>query len=434
MTLTAEQLLEGFSRFIGDWWSSTTTAAGTTTELYDTALGFVGDNMHVDNWFRITSGTADNQIRRALPPFNAATGGVTVQPAYSAAIDAAVTYEMHRYHPQDKWAALDAARLAVLKWVFKEVRDDTLMGDGRSDEFRLPSAVEWGPEFAFIEDPLPPDADWNLIDASNARGKAVEDWSASANVTASTYARTTYDKRVPKHEDTCVKLVYTDNASDGTYTLSTFRSGVSASALAARRVEFGIWVHSEVAGVVAEIVTDAGTLETSSAHQGGGWEFLTASDDMPQTAPSSVSVRVRFPTGGTTRVVYVENAFFVLGRLPSMFHDEAAIDVSADNTLRLVQLRGIPPERRQIRLIGKAPLTAVGTANPATGSMEVDEKSAQILYAEAAEQLFGLELLNQPAQRDVLARIAAVRDRRKEYQQTWKYRSKQGRLVSPFAW
>src|SRR5574337_404335 len=99
MTLTGEEVLEGFSRFISDWWESTTTSLGTTTTLIDTLLGRRGDDSLVDNYFRITSGALANVIRRAISPFTATTGEVTVQPAFASAPAASVTYQMHRYDP-----------------------------------------------------------------------------------------------------------------------------------------------------------------------------------------------------------------------------------------------------------------------------------------------------------------------------------------------
>ncbi|MCZ2109081.1 MAG: hypothetical protein LC118_05855 [Dehalococcoidia bacterium] len=116
----------------------------------------------------------------------------------------------------EKWRALDRARLAVLPWLFKEVRDDTITADGRSDEFPIPAAVDWGPEACYIETPLDVGADWNLITDADARGKEASNWTAS-NVTVSTKTRSGADGLIPKHEDTCLKLVTTGT---WTYTLT----------------------------------------------------------------------------------------------------------------------------------------------------------------------------------------------------------------------
>ena len=435
MALTGEELLEGFSRFIGDWWDSTLTATGTTTTLIDTLLGRKGDNSHVHNYFRITSGALDNVIRRSIVPFTASTGEVTVQPAFASAPASGVTYEMHKYDPMDKWQALDAARLAVLPWVFREIRDDTLFGDGRTDEFAIPSTVEWGPEAAMIEQRLPVDAEWNLLTGDNARLKIAGNWTATASVVETDYATTIHDKIIPRFQTSAVKLVYTDGGSDGTYTLpvANMRSGITAANVAGRHVELGLMVYSEVAGVLARIVTDVGTLVSSSAHQGRGWEFLTCEGDVGQTNATTFSARLVFPTGGSTKVVYLEEAFLTLGNLPARFREDMAVEVEYDATTRRVWFRDVIPRGYQVRLVGKAPLTALGDTTPWTGSMEADAKSAMILYAQAAEELFGLELLSQPAQRDVLTRIATVKDKRRDYQMTWKYRMRSGRLVSPFA-
>lgn len=442
MTLTREQALTGFSKFISDYWASTTTAAGASngTTLVDTLLGRNGDDSVSDRYFRVTSGTATQQIRRALgsQSFQSATGEVTVQPSFSAQIATSVTYEMHKYDPADKIAALNEARLAVLPWVFKEVRDDTLTGDGRTDEFPLPSTVEWGPELAMIEERIPAGAEWNLLTEHNAEVTTSGNWVAAGGVVATDYSQQHHDKIVPRFQPSAVKLVYTDAGTDGTYTIpvANMRSGVTAVNVAGRHVELGLMVYCEVAGPVAEIITDAGTLVTSSAHQGRGWELLTCEGDVGQANATTFSARIRFPNSGLAahRLAYFEEAFLVLGNLPSRFIEEHAIEVEYDDTSRRVYMRGRPSKGYHIRLVGKAPISAIEYANMTTATVEVDEKSAQIWYADAAEKLFGHEILSQPAQRDVLGRIATVKEKRTMFQKTWKYRMKQGRLASPFQW
>lgn len=436
MALTGEELLEGFSRFIGDWWESTTTGTGTTSTLLDTLLGRLGDDGWADRYVRITSGTNDNAIRRSLIPFTSATGEVTVQPAFSAAVASGVTYQMHKYDPMEKWAALDAARLAVLPWVFEEVRDDTITGNGRNDEFQLPPAVAWGPEVALLERRLSVDSEWNLLTGDNARLQTAGDWVAANGVSEADYSQLHLDDVVPRFQPYCVRLTYTDSGSNGTYTLpvANMRSGVTASLVAGRHVELGLMVYSEVSGIMARIVTDAGTLVSSSAHQGRGWEFLTCEADVGQTNATTFSAQLVFPTGGSVFNAFLEEAFLVLGNLPSRFPQDGdiALEVEYDNTIQRVWFNSPIPKGYHVRLIGKTPITALGDTTPWSGSMEVDERSAMILYAEAAEQLFGSEILSQPAQRDVMARIAVIKSKRKDYQKQWKYRMRPGRLVSPF--
>jgi hypothetical protein len=436
MALDGEALLKGFSEFIFDWWEKTTTSAGAAdgSSLIDTQLGRKGDNALIDNYFRITSGDADNEISRGIVPFTSATGSMSIRPPFTSQIASSVTYQMHKHDPDAKWRSLDAARLSVLPWVFQEVHDETITADGRSDEFVIPSAIEWGPELAIIETPTAYDIDWNLLGADDSRGNAVSNWVAADGVVASEFDRVQHDKLVPKHESTCVKLVYTDSGADGTYTLSTFDDGVTAATMAGRQTEFAYWVYSRTAGPVTEIITNAGTLATSSAHLGLGWQFMTVNGEVAPDNSTAFEVRLRFPNAGAAahRTVYVEHAFVALGQVTSQFLDEHVVEVERDDTLKRFWLRGVPRQGRNIRLIGKAPLTALGDTAPQSGSMEVDEKSAKILYAAAARELFGGELLNQPAQRDVLTRISVIEDKRKAYQSTWKYKTHAAGIVSPY--
>lgn len=422
-TLTGEELLAGFSKFIGDYWQSTTTATGTSTTLVDNTLGRWGDNALVDRFIRRT---ATEEVRRAIVPFTRATGELTVQPAFSTSVGSGITYQLHRYDPVEKWRALDTARLAVLPWLFKEVRDDTVTADGRNDEFPIPAAVDWGPELCYIETPLDVGADWNLITDADARGKEASNWTAS-NVTVSTYAKTSADALIPKHEDTCLKLVTTGT---WTYTLTVSNfDGITAASAAGRHVEYGMWVYSLSTSPALKLLTDAGTLATGTAHQGKGWELLRVEGDVAADNATTLSVQL---AGSGTLTLYRENAFFVFGQLPNPFDEDHPLRVERDETIQRFRLPGIPLRGRQIRLIGKAPLSALGTSGQAAATMELNERSAQILYAAAAEELFGLELLSSPAMKDVLSRIAVVKDKRKAFQKEWKHRAPAGRVVSPY--
>ena len=439
MVLTGSQLLTGFSRFLNDHWSSTTTSAGTAggTTLVDTLLGRWGDRAVQDMYFRWTdaSGPTQYQFRRATN-FTASSGTATLLPAFDAQVPTSGTYDMHRYDPDDKFEALDVARIESNDVLFQEIHDDTTTTDGRSLEFTIPSSIRQGPTHAIIETPLGVHESWNVL--SEADGLTTDNWTAAGGVVASTVTQDSIADIIPKDENSATRLVYTDAGSDGTYTqaVADMVSDFSAVRSAGRRMVVGWWVHSRDAGPVVEIVDDDGTAVTSSAHQGLGWEFLSGEADIAVANATTLSVRIRFPNSGSAahRRVHLQHRFLSFEGLPSAYQKEHFVQIERDDTLKVFWLHSVPLRGRQIRLIGKDLLTALGTtaATQVTNSMELDDPAAELLYAKAAELLLGKEVLATPKFETIAARIAVVSARERDLVKQWAYTPKAGRVRSPY--
>ena len=95
----------------------------------------------------------------------------------------------------------------------------------------------------------------------------------------------------------------------------------------------------------------------------------------------------------------------------------------------------LPPRGYQIRLQGKAPLTALGTDLTAqtTNSMEVDAKSATILYARAAELLLEWGAIVSDDVAAVQQRIVQVQKRAERNQRQWADTAEAPGFMSPWA-
>ncbi len=436
MAKTGEVLLGEFSDFLGDRFASTTTAAGASdgSTLVDSLLKQFSEDV-IEGWFlRIDEPAhgALHEIRRITSHADA-TGTENLASDFSAQLGSGITYELHRYDPARKFAALDRARLKIADDVFVILRDETITGDGRNNEFRTPTAFSRGPSAAVIEDPLEVDAVWNLLE--NPRLSATTSWTAAAGLAAETFSRNSIDDIIPRHEQTCLKLTYTTGGSDGTLTqvVGDMASDFSAGRAAGRVLEAGIWVYSLTAGLFVEIVHDTASF-TSTAHQGFGWEFLRARGEVPQGNSTLLSVRIRFPSG-TSAVAYAERAWLVYDNIPDFYYDREPVSTLYDNSLKRFWFdRGTPPRGHQIRLFGREPVTALGTVLSAAASneMEVDDASSQILYAEAARVLLGDDVMNSEDLGGVAERIAWVEREHDELAMKWPFVPNEGRIRGPY--
>lgn len=384
MPLTGEELLQGFSESIGDWWSSTATSTETDKgQLTDTALQAYDEDKFDGAWLRVTQADANQYAVRRLAS-GPSTGLVTWEPDLTEAIASGDSYQLHRFDPREKFKALDLARMLAYPQVSILRLDETVTGDGVNKEILIPSTIRKGPVEVWEEEPLDPAAGWNGLSDTNFNTLSAK-WTAGGSATASLYPRSDFDLLAPMFEQNCVKLV-----GSGTYTqaVADMRAGVTAAGLAGRRVTFAMKVYQRGTTGTASITIDhSGTDATSSVHQGKGWEVLTVT----ATIPSSNSVfNVYLTTGGSVTVL-VERAWLIgADRLPLTYPTLLTKRGTVrDDTTQFVRLNRVPRRGYQLRFIGRDPLTSLGqvASTQGTRSMEVDQFSAQLLYAKAARVL-----------------------------------------------
>lgn len=444
MTLTGEQLLDGFSNFIDDQFVSTTTSAGAAdnSTLIDTELRQFGDGGIDGRWIRITSGDNLYKIHR-ISSFSNGSGTAKVQPAFLFQVASGVSYDMHKYHPTRKFAALDAARLQAADDIFKVVFDETITTDGINNEYSIPSTVRRGPGLVFIEEPISPEPGWNFL--YKPRMDDVTAWTASGGATSSlsSITRDFADLMIPKYSDSCLKFLCTfiNGSSDAVITQaqSAFVNGWSAARSAARTMTFAVWVFCTTTSRVRIEIQDVDGTTQSSLHSGRGWELLTVTRTLAATTNTTLNLRVRVVSTSPTassQVIYVDRGWFFYGdKLPSHFPIELAKRIRRDDTTQRIMFLNTPPARRQLRLIGKAPLSSITGASHAltlANTMEIDAISAEILYAKAAEILFQWERLNTENMPQVAQRIMSVRERMPELRMNWDMNLPARRIEGPW--
>ena len=440
MALTGATLLTGLSSFINDDLSSTTTSAGNSggTTLIDTVLTKFGDGQLTGQYIRITLAGGNAWQIRQISDNTQATGTVTVTTAFAGQVVNATTYELHRFAPVLKFRALDKARLTVVDTIYKLVYDDTVTSDGDNDTYPIPSSIDIGPILAIAENPVAFQPAWNFI--ASPMGNDTSVWTA-VGVTAATLTRISGDLLVPRLDDTCTKFTLAASTA-GTYTqvVASMINGATAALAADRPMTFAAWVFcTEASKIRLRILDDSGTVVTSSYHGGAGWELLSAeATAIAGNNATTLSARFVIESTANASTIYWNRAWFYFGEAgrvrDSAFAPEHSIDIRRDDTTARFTLATVPPRGYQIRLIGKAAITALGTtaSTQVTNTMEVSEKTAEVLYAEAAELLLQWERFDTEDSQRTMDRIAGVRERRPKIVQAWAQETPRIRLTSPF--
>lgn len=415
MSLTGAQLLVAFSQFLDDYWSSSTTSAGSTTTAVDTTLQRFGEKANEEAFLRIIedSGTPGNlYLVRRITNFTGST--ITFAPALPQSIESGKDYEIHRWDPAKKFRALDRARILAFPQVANIVVNETLTSDGYTTEVDIPSAIRRGPAQVWVEQPLSPTVSWNLL--TNPHLNSTTGWTATS-VTAAVYTRTINDHVIPKLEDSCIKL--TSGASGN---LSQSTSATIAASMAGRRMSFGAWVYSRTAGCTVSI-TDDSAASTSTTHGGSGWEFLQVSRNITGANATTLTVKIN-PL--TNNAVYVERAFFgQVDRISLNYKTLLPRDgIHRDDDEARLYLKYAAPRGRQYRIVGRTPITSLGTdiTTQNTLTTEVSEQDQDLLLATAARILLTWEGMSSGEIEKSFPMIAVAEARFTELKEDWSRR------------
>lgn len=426
MSLTGGDLLTGFSNFIDDLWSSTTTDNGASggTSVVDTLLGRYGDNFLIDWFIRVTSGTNQYAVRRGLSS-SSGTGTVEVQPAFAAQVTSGTTYELHAYDPKRKFAALDEAIIALSGVLPQIIYSETITLDGVSSEYAIPTSVRKGPVVVQIEEPLAPDVSWNFL--TNPSNNSTTGWTISTNgaEAAAIYTGGSHDLLIPKYDNTCTKITV-PSTTVVTYrqTVANMSSNVTAALASGRRMTGAAWVYCRTASRVSiEIRDDNGQVVTSGTHGGKGWELLVCTGDISAGNATTLTFGIAV-TSGAAIEVFVNNSWFFYGdQMPQLWTDALTFRPRRDGTTQKITLPSYVHGKRQLRLIGFAPLSQLGTtaATQVTNTVEVDAYTAEVLYAKAAQILIGNEVFTAEHLQTISTRIRVAEARLEELSRQWNY-------------
>lgn len=411
---TGEQLLADFSTFIDDSWVSTTTDDGAAdgSTVADEGLRRFGRETRLDGFLRV--GT---NVRRV----NGFTGAVaSVSPPFPSQVASGTAYSFHNYDPAKKMLALDRARLLAYPQLSVVHVDETLMGDGKSREIVVPSSLRKGPIEVWQESPIGTQHAWNLL--TNPDVSSVAGWTSSGGITPTQYQRTRADDVIPRHNPVNVRLVVGAGLQTFTQPASAMQ-GVTASAAAGRRVSFGVFVymsHSAGPGLnaVRAFIEDDNVRSYSEYHTNTGWNFLTLSKDITPVNATTLTVGLETLTNC---VLFVEGAWFLFGDSVPRCFDTLLVKKAVwhDDATHKVFLAAPPDRGHMLRLIGRAPLTALNGSFSA--SMEVDTVAQELLFAKAARSLFTLVGLSSGTVEQNFPKIQEVEARFAEMREDWKH-------------
>lgn len=412
MSLTGAELLRYFSEFLDDYWTSTSTSAGTTTTLVDTALQRFGEKANEEAFLRITedSGTPGNlYLVRRVNNFTGST--LTFAPALPQSVESGKDYEIHKWDPAKKFRALDRARILAFPQVAKIVVDETVTSDGHTTELDIPASIRRGPAQVWAEEPLSPSVDWNLL--TNPQLASATGWTATLS-TVAVYTKTAQDNLVPKLEQSCLKL----SGSASGY-ISQSLSTTLAAAMANRRMSFGVWMYAQTAGGKVGITDDNATVY-SDTHSGNGWEFLQVSKVIYGTNATLLRASIH-PM--TANAVFVERAFFgQIDRISLSYRILIPREgVHRDDNDARLYLKNPAPRGYQYRMVGRTPITSLGTnaTTQNTNTMEVDEEDMDLLLATAARILLTWEGMSSGEIEKTFPMVAIAEQRFKELQTDW---------------
>ena len=439
MSRTGEQILQAISEVLNDWWTSTTTSAGASdgTSLVDTKLQAFGDNRLAGRYARLTE--ASNVVRRASRSTQS-SGTLTFPEPFASQVASGQDYQLHRYEPSLKFKAADQARLEqeIMEKLFQIRLDDTSTSDGTPNQiYDIPSTIVQGPHLAYVEAPVAADTDWNFL--TTPAGDAETGWTAT-NLTLSTRDRETNDLLVPKYESTCQSLQVAAS-TNGTLSqaVASMSNDITAALAKGRKMTFAMWVYCLVAGRVALELTDDTNTTTGSFHQGKGWELLFVEKTISPTNATTLTATLDVASGAAAVAGFAERRWLYFGDKERVcdagFAFSTPLKVRLDNTLRHFTLpNGPAPRGYQVRLQGKAPLSALGTSvtDQATNTMELDEQTERVLAIKAAELILGWGLLTSDDMPVVAARIAAVKDRMPSLSSEWQHTTENPRLTGPY--
>lgn len=439
MTLNGAQLLQGFSTFIDDYHSGTTTSNGASdgTTIVDSDLEMFGDGRLVGWFVRIVSDTAQQYEVSRVTSNVQATGTVTVAPAFTSQINSGVEYELHQYEPRKKFAAIDSARIPVADDVFRLVVDETITTDGYSSEYSIPDSIHRGPALVYVENvPWSPNVIWNFLPSAQS-DDGMANWTTT-NLTKSVYTRVPQDRFVPKYGPACTECFVAANQT-GYIQLpaNAFINGLTAAGAAGRHMTYAAWIYcTSENDITISIVDDSGVLAVSNRHQGQGWELLHIEAQITQTNATTLSPRIS-ETSNNAVTFWVNNQWFYYGyftQINSQFYSSIPARIRRDDTNRRFVMPEPLVERRQLRLVGKDILSALGTDIDLQNQniMEVDETTAEIVYAQAAEILFQQERISTQNLSQVLQRIQSVRERIPSIRMNWDYNITPQRFTSPY--
>jgi hypothetical protein len=375
------------SKDIGDYWRSTTTGAGSTTTVVDTALCAKANDWITDeSYLYVEDMTGDtyNEAERKISSLDNTTGTLTVL-AIGGALSTSAIYRVHRlFNASDKRIALIHGARNGFNSIHAKVRNEAKR------------AGSW------------------LIDGG-------------AEIWASTSALTNYTASGPTLTQTSTTRLFVNGSYScklsGTagYLGQSIANNDDLKLLRGQHVKFVSRLHSNTASSLRLAIYDGTTLTYSDYHPGNSaWDteddtFYVEAD----ISPTATDVAFRWYHDNAAALDYWDDAYVVGPFYPKVYiHDlNLALDyprkvsyfpydfseplpiTDYDIDTDYIYLKdNYAPYRLRIEGTGYLDFLASGVSSTAwTSTIELDEPQLKILSAEAAIYLYNQRSLNYTA-------------------------------------
>ena len=425
-TLTGEELLTGLSVFMNDDLSSTTTSNGAAdgSSLVDTYLRRFQDRRLMGRYVRVTESGSNQYVVRTIDTNTQSTGTTTLTAPFAAQVVSGIDYQIHRFDPAKKFKALDDARYDISDSVYRMIYDESLTSDGQVTTFAIPEGLEIGPIDVWVETPVAcQNLIWNFL--TNSIGDNLNDWTA-VNCTPEIVNQDYTDLVIPKYDYASTKItVGASVAATYSQVVADMSNSITAAGAAGRQMSAAMWVYSEVSGRITISLTDDTTTTSSDTHAGNGWQLLVLEKDILGSNATTLTFRIDVSSGAAMTFSW-NRAWLYFGnkqRVTENYYTLTYPMVRRDATTQHFTLPDPVQRGYQLRLVGKTILSALGTniSTQTTNTMEVTDRTSQILYAAAARLLLQWEGLTATDVPDIYARIAAVEEMGRHVRQFSQY-------------
>jgi len=363
-------LRQRLQELFGEYFSSTTTGAGTSTTIVDTGLKNLtggADNNFCEGWYvLVTSGAQSGVSRRvslAGSGYVASTTIITVDQAWAGAPGNGVTYELTRVDPALLHNAINRAAEELFPLVYLPIFDETLVIDQLLLNGDMESAIS---------------------------GNAIPNWTA---VNAPTIAA---DINSYLHGTQSAKI--TSGVSAGQVYQAVTNPVLQQFGTSGKSLYFQGFVLATAASYARlGISFDGGSTFTYSGyHSGGtGWELLKVSAIIPSTLGSN-AIRVYMEAAATPGYGWFDSLCAYVGPIfkytvpSSLLLGPYEVMMQYDENdprgaYYVIPRWGSPIPGRRLRLTGKNTLSTVSSD---TATIEVGVPAQNLLIYRAALILY----------------------------------------------
>mgnify|MGYP003133421398 FL=1 len=373
----------GFFGFTSDTITTTTVVSAPLENEFDEDDYFIG-------WYVLIEAGDNAGLHRRISDY-AANGGTLTHKGVNLTADSTDrSCSLYRYHPVRLREQFNRARQDMFPGtcIVRDTR--TVITGQHQHRYTLPTTLREKPIRVYLGNR----AEASAIAKNLVTDPGFEDWTnattlaswtlAGTNATANQEQEQTNPRNYMVLEGSNSCRLY--SASSGTATVTQ----VVTPTVAAEGVEFNasVWAYCRTASRVRLILNSSGASATYSGyHSGTGWEQLTATHTtVGTTAAVTVGVEV---SAGTQIQAYIDELVMVAGQEEILDQAWTPTEdwlwlppVAGASNGGSIEFRGLPPEQRRLRIVGRDMLSSVSAD---TDTVEIDGPMLAPLYDKTRE-------------------------------------------------